>query len=421
MRRRTQQGLAAEAKFRARVGQLGAVPAPGATWRGVGQPFALVCRRKHQCAPRPGDVFKGTGICRTCAGRDPDAAAVAFVARVENLGGTLAPGAAYVDAQTPVAVICSVGHACHPSPTHVQQGRDLCAACSGMGSALSAAKFAARVANLGGTFAPGAVYVNNHTPVALRCRRGHPCAPRPHGVLQGQGLCARCCAQDGADQGEAAFRESVTWAGATFGPGAVYVNTHTPVVLVCALGHACSPRPSDVQKGQGICRVCAAKDPATAQADFRERVATQGAVFAPGATYAGAALPVPLICAGGHECAPRPNSVQQGGGVCGQCAVSFDRVYLLEHASTGAIKVGIASGDARVIGHVGRKYHLVAQWLGLNHVRASAVEKQVIAFWRNNGWAQVEGAPRDGRTETTAAEHLSATLAWLTDLLGSST
>jgi len=369
----------------------------------------------------PGDVLKGSGVCRTCAGRDPGAAGAAFLARVEELGATLAEGAAYVDAQSPVALICKEGHPCRPRPTHVQQGHDLCAACSGMSSAATEAKFAARVAELGGELAPGSVYVNNHTPVRLRCRRGHRCAPRPHGVLAGQGLCARCYAQDCAAPAEAAFREAVALAGARFGPGAVYVNSSTPVALLCALNHECSPRPGDVAKGQGPCRVCADKDPATSEAGFRDRVSAAGAVFGPGAKYRGTAVPVPLICAAGHECSPRPNSVQQGSGVCVQCVVSFDRVYLLEHARAGAIKVGVASGDARVVGHAGRKYHLVAQWLGLNHVRASAVEKQVIAFWRNNGWAQVEGAPRDGRTETTAAEHLSATLAWLTDLLGSST
>lgn len=421
MSRRTQQSLAAEAKFLARVGQLGAMPAPGATWRGAGQPFALVCRWRHQCAPRPGDVNKGTGICRTCAGRDTGAAAVAFVVRVENLGGALAPGAAYVDAQTPVAVICAAGHACSPSPSHVQQGHDLCSTCSGMSSAQAAAKFAGRVAALGGTFAPGAVYVNNHTPVALRCRRGHPCAPRPRGVLQGQGLCARCYAQDGAAQGEEQFRETVTWAGAAFAPGAVYVNSATPVALRCALSHACSPRPSDVQKGQGICRVCADKDPATAEADFRERVATQGAVFAPGAKYRGAGVPVPLICADGHPCSPRPNSVQQGGGVCAQCAVSHNRVYLVGHAGAGAIKVGVASGEGRVNTHRGHGYARVACWEGLAHHRALEVEAAVIAFWRDNGWPQVDAAPKDGRTETTSNDHQSATLAWLTDRLGLST
>jgi len=93
-------------------------------------------------------------------------------------------------------------------------------------------------------------------------------------------------------------------------------------------------------------------------------------------------------------------------------------VYLVEHPKTGAIKVGVASGDARVNGHVGRKYQLVAQWLGLTHARAHEVEQQVITFWRDNGWPRVEAAPKDGRTETTGNEHLPVTLAWVAQLLG---
>ena len=61
------------------------------------------------------------------------------------------------------------------------------------------------------------------------------------------------------------------------------------------------------------------------------RVAELGAALAPGAAYRCNNTPVPLICAQGHACSPQPTNVIQGHGICGECIASFDRVYLLRH------------------------------------------------------------------------------------------
>ena len=87
----------------------------------------------------------------------------------------------------------------------------------------------------------------------------------------------------------------------------------------CAKGHECSPRPGNVQCGKGICRVCAGRDPAAAWSNFRQLVTELGGeVLEP--EYLGAIKPHRCRCASGHECSPRPNSVQQGGGLCRTCA-----------------------------------------------------------------------------------------------------
>jgi len=130
---------------------------------------------------------------------------------------------------------------------------------------------------------------------------------------------------------------------------------------------------------------------------------------------------VQLICENGHVCNPRPFCVMRGDSVCGECVVSFDRVYLVKHVATGAIKVGIASGDARVNAHVGRGYELVVQWLGMTHARAREVETQAHAWWRAKGWQAVDAAPKDGWTETAGMQHLSDTRAWMSNLLGPGT
>jgi len=96
--------------------------------------------------------------------------------------------------------------------------------------------------------------------------------------------------------------------------------------------------------------------------------------------------------------------------------VVFDRVYLLLQPLI-SVKVGVASGESRVRRHLARGYQLVTEWRGLTHTQARDVERQTIAWWRSQGWPQVEAAPKDGRTETTSSEHLDATLAWIEGLL----
>jgi hypothetical protein len=280
-------------------------------------------------------------------------------------------------------------------------------------------QFRESVILLGAVLAPGAAYKNNCTPVPLICDQGHTYQATPSWVQQGGGLCGKCA--PARTDVEARFWARVVELRATPAPGATYTNSITAVPLICKLGHACSPTPTNVQQGGGICNTCAGQDPATVQAAFWARVAEIGATPAPGAVYVDTNTPVPLICTAGHACNPRPGNVQQGDGICVECVASFDRVYLLKHASTGAIKVGVSSGGRRVNVHVGRGYELVEQWLGLTHARAAEVEKQAHAFWRRNGWPAVAAAPKDGWTETAGLQHLGATRTWMSDLLGPGT
>jgi hypothetical protein len=86
-----------------------------------------------------------------------------------------------------------------------------------------------------------------------------------------------------------------------------------------------------------------------------------------------------------------------------------------------AIKIGIASSDARVRGHLAHDYLLVEQWCGLGHDQARAVERTVLSTWRQAGWEPMVDVPSDGRTETAAFVHLEATRAQLRSLLGEPT
>jgi hypothetical protein len=401
------------------VEELGARPAPGAVYVDTLKPVDLICASGHLCQPRPGGVLQGKGICRTCAGRDPAAAEAAFWAAVERLGARAAPGATYVTARTPVDLICAAGHPCSSTPNKVQQGSGICRTCAGQDPAVAEAAFWARVEALGGTPAPGVIYVNSRTPVQVMCAAGHSCAARPGNVQQGRGICITCAGQDPV-VGAAAFWAAIEALGAQPADGAIYVNNGTRVALICVAGHSCEPFPGNVTRGVGICRTCAGLDPAVAEAAFWSRVEELGARPAPGAVYVNAVTRVPLNCAAGHPFAPKPADLTRGRGICRPCAgrPPYDRVYLLLHHEAAAVKVGVASGECRVREHARRGYRLLAEWTGLEHDDAVVVECAVLSSWRAAGIEPVLAAPVDGWTETAPYGQVAPTYAQLVRLLG---
>lgn len=406
-----------EAEFFGAVAAMGGRPAPGALYVNSKTPVDLICAAGHPCRPTPSNTKKGIGICRTCAGNDPAVGEANFWQRVDSAGARPAPGAVYAGANVPVDLVCAAGHPCRPTPANIRRGQGLCRTCACKDPVVAEASFWERVAQAGAKPAPGATYVNGHTPVDLICAEGHKCRPHPASVQQGGGVC-RACARSDPKVAEAEFWALVAERGATPAPAAVYAGGGVPVDLICENGHPCRPRPGNVKVGQGICRVCAGQDPATAEAEFWELVADLGAIRLPNSVYAGTSTPVELICPNGHSCRPRPAAIKGGQGLCKQCHVEFDRLYLLHHPEAACIKVGIASGTARVRRHEGRGYRLVHEWTGLDHDKAISLELAVLAWWRSLGWQPVSDAPMDGRSETTGSERLSVTHEWLSDALG---
>ena len=146
----------------------------------------------------------------------------------------------------------------------------------------------------------------------VRCSAGHECSPRPSDVRQGHGICRTCVGQDPVTA-EAALRARLAELGAEMlGP---YVNTKTPVAVRCAAGHDCSPAPGSVLGGNGICLRCAGMDIADSEAKFLARLAELGAKPAYD-RYRGANKPHHVICAAGHGALPRPGGVRLGRGIC---------------------------------------------------------------------------------------------------------
>lgn len=348
---------------------------------------------------------KGGGICQTCAGQDPRAAEAAFLKRLAELGATPAYEK-WVNARTPLKVICKNGHEWNTRPDDVRSGKGPCGICAGNNSAAAERAFRQRLAELGATPA-WEKWEGTGRPHKVICPEGHECTPRPSGVMGGRGMCRICAKLDPATS-EAAFRKRLDELGATI-EWTGWRGARAKYRVTCAAGHECWPTPDGMRPGGGICRTCAGHDPAQAEADARRRLQSLGftpawecwlgagrphavtcaagheftaypsglerrgctcphcagrtteaiesafreAVIRQGATPAwdrwlGAIRRHRVICKNGHECWPTPNSIQQGKGVCRFCAgKAWDVFYLVVNDEKREIKFGITSGDPR--------------------------------------------------------------------------
>lgn len=160
-------------------------------------------------------------------------------------------------------------------------------------------------------------WLGSQKPHRVRCALGHECAPRPADVRRGRGLCRVCGGNDPATA-EAAFRERVAKLGGVVLEPA-WLGSGRPHRVKCASGHDCTPRPDSIQKGGGLCRTCAGQEPAVSEAMFHARIAElEGVVLEP--MWLGARIPHRVRCAKGHDCAPRPTNAQRGKGICQVCA-----------------------------------------------------------------------------------------------------
>jgi hypothetical protein len=100
-----------------------------------------------------------------------------------------------------------------------------------------------------------------------------------------------------------------------------------------------------------------------------------------------------VVCGVGHECAVRPNNVQQGSSICRTCAYKvWDVFYVVTGESLRMVKVGVTSHDARarLRTHSNAGFtHVVKTIAGL--ADAAALERKVLEFLRTEGIAPVRG------------------------------
>ena len=314
----------------------------------------------------------------------------AFQAQVTELGGIVIEPT-WLGSGVPHRVRCPAGHDCTPRPTNVKQGQGLCRACVGHDSTSAEAAFRFRIAELGGVVVePG--WLGKDTPHRVRCSEGHDCAPTPGNVRRGQGICRACVGHDPASA-EATFRSRVAELGGVV-VEPVWLGCDVPHRVRCVEGHSCTPIPTCVRQGQGLCRVCAGHDPASAETAFQARVAELGGVvIEPG--WLGSGVPHRVQCAKDHVSAPHPSSVQQGQGICRMCAGRvWDAFYVVSNDACGRLKVGITSGSPRyrVSRHRLAGYRTVIRLLtDLPGDAAPTLERRVLSALKLAGERPIRG------------------------------
>jgi len=281
-----------------------------------------------------GTCYRAHGMKRRA---DSLAAEAAFRGRLAELGAMLL--SPYVKAQARVHVRCASGHDCWIRPvTVIYQGCGVCQICAGHDRETAEGAFRAALEALGA--AQLGPYVNNHTRVRARCAEGHECFPLPTHVQRGYGICLSCARQDPV-AAEAAFRARIAELGGVV-LEAEWLGARTGHHVRCSGGHDCWPMPSNLAKtGRGMCRICAGQDPASAQVTFTARLAAMGATQV--GTYVHTHKPVHVRCADGHDHFPLPTNILKGQGVCRDGTVQ-DVFYVVTHRSDPRVKFGITHG-----------------------------------------------------------------------------
>ena len=102
-----------------------------------------------------------------------------------------------------------------------------------------------------------------------------------------------------------------------------YINANIGVQCKCSKGHDCNPLPSNVYRGQGICKKCTSKKYADKKSSiskkkFHDKIKELGGIVL--GKYTGSNKPVKCKCSRGHDCNPRPGHIQQGRGMCLVCS-----------------------------------------------------------------------------------------------------
>ena len=235
-------------------------------------------------------------------------------------------------------------------------------------------------------------WLGDGKPHACRCAKGHTFSTSPTNVKQRGFGCITCAGQDPAI-GKANFYAKVEAQGGTV--IGEYVNTNTPVDCICKFGHPCSPLPCNLYKeNRGLCKTCAICDPAVAKANFWAAVeAVRGRVVG---EYFNCDTKVDCVCEFGHPCNPKPNSVQQGGGICATCAGQIHTVFYITTGPRG-LKLGVGSreGKPRLDQHRRDGYYGPGDpdrlWTELPGRVADDTEDLILVMLKNRGHKPIRG------------------------------
>ena len=115
------------------------------------------------------------------------------------------------------------------------------------------------------------------------------------------------------------FKENVVFLGGTI--VGEYVKSDKPIECRCARGHECSPTPSKLHQGQGMCGPCSN---GSAEAAIRFIAKMKELKYILFGEYKNARTHIRAECPEGHECWVLPTKVMSNrGGLCTQCSMTI--------------------------------------------------------------------------------------------------
>lgn len=165
-------------------------------WRGVSHRYQVRCWCGYEGTALARSILSGLGFCLACVGRDPKAAEARFFARLVELGAT--PMGPYKNSKSPIKCICVAGHACASTPDWVSRGNGICKICAGIDPDMAQRKFVERVTQLGGEVLDSE-WTGNQAKYRVRCSEGHVSPRRPNGVVYGGSPICNVCSGTGWD------------------------------------------------------------------------------------------------------------------------------------------------------------------------------------------------------------------------------
>lgn len=245
----------------------------------------------------------------------------------------------------------------------------------------------------------------------VRCPEGHETTMNPNRVQQGATNCRVCAGNDPATA-YANFRQRVTDAGCTLLETS-WLGSGKRHAIRCPEGHETATVPNKVQQGAAVCPVCKQRTPAQAWADFRANVTKLGGtVLEP--SWLGARFRHQVECPRGHVTPVLPYLVHAGGGICRVCAGCFWDAFYVVTGPEGVVKFGITSGDPsrRLNEHRTDGFvSLVLVRTNLTDGLALDTETQVKRRLKAAGFVPVRGR------EYFAADTLTLVESWAVELL----
>jgi hypothetical protein len=189
-----------------------------------------------------------------------------------------------------------------------------CSGCGGRSAKESERKFHVACKKQGAV-AVG-VFRGSHTPCAVRCAKGHTRMRDPSNVISGH-KCDWCYGKC-ADKNEERLRELFVQIGFTL--LSPYVNSSTPMDVLCDKGHPIHPRANDMLNKHSRCITCDGSTREQGLANLMKVLNARNEVLL--GEYVNNHTRVEIRCARNHEYMGMPNNITSTGDGCIKCQES---------------------------------------------------------------------------------------------------